>query len=37
MLVGIAIVVIFMSMVYRDKLEGVFKKWHLRIGEKDKK
>lgn len=34
---GIAIVVIFLSMVYRDKLERIFKKLHHRIDEKDKK
>lgn len=34
---GIAIVVIFLSMVYRDKLERIFKKLHYHIDEKDKK
>ncbi len=36
-LLGIAIVVIFLSMVYRDKLERIFKRLHHRIDEKDKK
>lgn len=28
-LLGIAIVILFFSLVYRDKIEKIFKKWHL--------
>lgn len=33
-LLGIAIVVVFLSMAYRDKLERIFKKWHRHIRER---
>lgn len=33
---GVAIVIIFLSMVYRDKLEHIFKRFHRHIEEKGK-
>jgi len=28
-LAGVAIIVIFIAMVYRDKIERLFRKWHI--------
>lgn len=36
-LLGIAVIAIFFSMVYKDKLEHVFRKFHRHIDEKNKK
>lgn len=38
-LLGVAVVIIFLSMVYKDRLERIFRKWHIssRKKERDKK
>jgi uncharacterized membrane protein YdjX (TVP38/TMEM64 family) len=38
-LLGVAVVIIFLSMVYKDKLETLFRKWHIssRKKERDRK
>ncbi len=36
-LLGVAIIVVFLSMVYRDKLERIFRKWHQRIRDEENK
>lgn len=35
MLLGAAIVIIFLSMAYRDKLERIFRKWHVSLRRKE--
>jgi len=36
-LLGITIVILLLSMAYRDKLEKFFYKWHLKVANEDKK
>lgn len=36
-LLGIAIIIVFLSMAYRDKLERLFRKWHKRIRDEEDK
>jgi uncharacterized membrane protein YdjX (TVP38/TMEM64 family) len=36
-LLGIAIVVVFLSMVYKEKLEKIFRLWHIRSLRKERK
>jgi len=36
-LLGVAIVIIFLSMVYKDKLERIFRIWHISSRKKEKK
>ena len=36
-LVGVAVVIIFLSMVYKDKLERIFRLWHISSRKKERK
>jgi uncharacterized membrane protein YdjX (TVP38/TMEM64 family) len=36
-LIGVAVVVIFLSMVYRDKMERLFRIWHVHSRKKERK
>jgi len=36
-LLGVAVVIIFLSMVYKDKLERIFRLWHIRSRRQEKK
>jgi uncharacterized membrane protein YdjX (TVP38/TMEM64 family) len=36
-LVGVAIIIVFLSMVYKDKLESIFRKWHKPVDKKEKR
>jgi len=36
-LLGVAVVIIFLSMVYKDKLERIFRIWHIRSRRQEKK